>query len=88
MCCTGRCLRIEDGIDWVVALCAELNTPALSTWGVTESDLRGVAEKAAKASSMQTNPLPLTEKELVAVVRPSSAKYNRGFNTSDSDGGA
>ena len=67
---TGRNdASVEDGIDWVRALCAELGIPALRAWGVTEADLPGVAEKAAKASSMQANPLPLTEEELIAVVR-------------------
>jgi len=61
--------RTEDGIDWVRALCEELRIPALGAWGITEADLPGVAEKAAKASSMQANPLPLTEEELIAVVR-------------------
>jgi alcohol dehydrogenase class IV len=60
---------IEDGIDWVRALSEELNIPALGKWGITEADLPGVAEKAAKASSMQANPLPLTQGELIAVVR-------------------
>ena len=58
----------EDGIDWVHALCAELNIPPLRTWGITEADLPGVVEKAARASSMQANPLPLTPQELLAVV--------------------
>ena len=67
---TGRSeARIEDGIEWVSALSAELSIPPLRAWGVTEADLPGVAEKAAKASSMQANPLPLTEEELIAVVR-------------------
>jgi len=58
----------EDGIDWVHALCVELNVPALRAWGITEADLPGVVEKAARASSMQANPLPLTGEELLAVV--------------------
>jgi alcohol dehydrogenase class IV len=67
---TGRReASVEDGIEWVRALSAELGIPALRAWGVTEADLPGVAEKAAKASSMQANPLPLTEEELIAVVR-------------------
>jgi alcohol dehydrogenase class IV len=66
---TGRSeASVEDGIYWVRALPAELSIPALGAWGVSESDLRGVAEKSAKASSMQANPLPLTEEELIAVV--------------------
>jgi alcohol dehydrogenase class IV len=67
---TGRSdASIEDGIGWVIALSAELRIPALGAWGVNEADLPGIAEKAAKASSMQANPLPLTEGELIAVVR-------------------
>jgi alcohol dehydrogenase class IV len=66
---TGRNdARAEDGIEWVRALCAELNVPPLRKWGVTEADLPGVVEKAARASSMQANPLPLTNEELLAVI--------------------
>ena len=66
---TGRSeASVEDGIDWVRALCAELNIPALRAWGITEADLPGIVEKAAKASSMQANPLPLTSEELTAVL--------------------
>lgn len=67
---TGRSeAGVEDGIDWVRALCAELNIPALREWGITEADLPGIVEKAARASSMQANPLPLTSEELMAVVK-------------------
>jgi alcohol dehydrogenase class IV len=59
----------EDGIEWVRALCAELNVPALRDWGITEADLPGVVEKAARASSMQANPLPLTSEELLDIVK-------------------
>jgi alcohol dehydrogenase class IV len=59
----------EDGIDWVRALCAEFKIPVLRAWGINEADLPGLVQKAAKASSMQANPLPLTEAELMAVVR-------------------
>jgi alcohol dehydrogenase class IV len=58
----------DDGIEWVRALCAELNVPALRAWGITETDLPGVVEKAAGASSMQANPLPLTREELLELV--------------------
>ncbi len=65
---TGRSdASVEDGIDWVRAHCAELKIPGLRAWGITEADLPGVVEKAAKASSMQANPLPLTQEELMAV---------------------
>jgi alcohol dehydrogenase class IV len=58
----------EDGIRWVRSLCVELNVPALRAWGITEADLPGVVEKAAHASSMQMNTLPLTNEELLALV--------------------
>jgi len=58
----------DDGIDWVHALCTDLEIPALRAWGITEADLHGVVEKAARATSMQANPLPLTGEELLAVV--------------------
>lgn len=56
-----------DGINWVRALCVEFNIPPLRAWGITEADLPGVIEKAARASSMQANPLPLTGEELLRV---------------------
>jgi len=57
----------EDGIDWVRALCVDLNVPPLRAWGITEADLPGIVEKAARASSMQANPLQLTGEELLLV---------------------
>lgn len=59
---------IEDGIEWVRAVCAELNIPALRAWGITEGDLPRVAEKAAHASSTKANPLPLTGEELLGLI--------------------
>jgi alcohol dehydrogenase class IV len=66
---TGRSdASVEDGIEWVSALCTELKIPVLRAWGITEADLLGVVEKAARASSMQANPLPLTSEELTAAL--------------------
>ena len=66
---TGRKeARAEDGIDWVRGICVELSIPSLRVWGVTEADLPSVVEKAARASSMQANPLLLTSEELLAVI--------------------
>jgi alcohol dehydrogenase class IV len=67
---TGRSgASAEDGIDWVRALCAELHVPPLRAWGITEADLPGVVEEAARASSMKANPLQLTAQELLGVVK-------------------
>lgn len=58
----------EEGIDWVRALCAELDIAGLRAWGIAEADLPDVVEKAAHANSMQANALPLTGEELLAVL--------------------
>ena len=66
---TGRSqATAEEGIAWVRALCAELNIPALRHWGISDNDLPGIVEKAAQASSMKANPLPLTSEELLAAL--------------------
>jgi alcohol dehydrogenase class IV len=58
----------DDGIAWVRSLCADLNVPPLRTWSITAADLPAIAEKAAHASSMKANPLPLTDDEILAVL--------------------
>ena len=58
----------EERIEWICALCTELNIPALLAWSITEADLPGVVRKAAKVSSMQANPLPLMGEELMTVL--------------------
>ncbi|MFP5248916.1 MAG: iron-containing alcohol dehydrogenase [Acidobacteriota bacterium] len=69
---TGRpAASAEEGIEWVRALGAALGVPPLRAWGVSEADLPGIVAKAARASSMQANPLSLTSEELLAVVAAS-----------------
>jgi alcohol dehydrogenase class IV len=58
----------EDGIAWVRALCEDLEVPTLRKWGIKEADLPAVVEKAARASSMQANPLVLTAEEMLEVL--------------------
>lgn len=53
-----------DGVAWVTKLCHALEIPALSTYGITESDFPAIIEKAAAASSMKANPLKLTPEEM------------------------
>lgn len=66
---TGRSdAGADEGIDWVRTLCADLNIPRLRSWGIAEADLPAVVEKAARASSMQANALPLTNEELLALL--------------------
>jgi alcohol dehydrogenase class IV len=67
---TGRnSARAEDGADWVEALCAALKIPRLGAHGMEVKDIPDVCEKAARASSMKANPVPLSENELSEILR-------------------
>jgi alcohol dehydrogenase class IV len=55
--------QAEEGVDWVRRLCADLNIPSLRAYGLAANDAEILCEKAAQASSMKGNPLPLTPGE-------------------------
>jgi alcohol dehydrogenase class IV len=59
----------EDGAAWARQLLADLNIAPLSAYGVTEESVPAIVEKAALASSMQGNPIPLTADELSDILR-------------------
>jgi len=56
--------RAEDAADWLHELVAELAVPGLSSYGVTDEDIPRVVAAARQASSMQGNPIVLTDAEL------------------------
>jgi alcohol dehydrogenase class IV len=58
----------EDGLTWVRALCTELAIPPLRASSLTRSDFVQVIPAAARASSMQGNPVKLTQDELTSVL--------------------
>ena len=60
--------RAEDGIGALAKLCSELNIPTLRTLGLRQAQIPSVVEKAAAASSMKANPLPLTNGELTEIL--------------------
>ena len=57
-----------DGVNWVLRLCTELRIPPLRDYGLKETDFPTLIDKAARASSMQGNPIPLTEDELAEIL--------------------
>lgn len=59
----------EEGIAWIRELCAEFKTQPLGHYGVTIQHLPELVEKAAKASSMRGNPLPLSADEMTEILR-------------------
>jgi alcohol dehydrogenase class IV len=60
--------KAADGIAFVQALADELAVPGLASYGMTASHVPELVTKAAAASSMKGNPLPLTPAELSAIL--------------------
>jgi alcohol dehydrogenase class IV len=58
-----------DGIRWITELGKTLRIVGLRTYGVTESDIPVLVEKASKASSMKANPVVLTRDELTEALQ-------------------
>jgi len=58
----------QDGVRWIAELCRKLEIPPLRTYGITESDLPSIVEKASQASSMKGNPVPLSAEQLHQIV--------------------
>ncbi len=54
----------EDAARWVTDLCRRLEIPPLRAYGVNETHVEDLVEKAARASSMKANPIALTPEEL------------------------
>lgn len=59
---------LEKGAAWLSVLCRDLEISPLRTYGLTKANFSEVIEKAASASSMQGNPIQLTEAELWAAL--------------------
>jgi alcohol dehydrogenase class IV len=69
---TGRPdATIEDGIDWLRETVAMLDVPSLAALGITSDDAEQVVIKARTASSMNYNPITLTDRELHIIVEAS-----------------
>lgn len=55
-------------VAWARNLIAELKIPSLGILGVKAEDFELITEKAARASSMKGNPVPLTKEEMIAIL--------------------
>jgi alcohol dehydrogenase class IV len=58
----------RDGAHWLKALVDELSIPGLAAYRMTREDIPMLASKAAKASSMQGNPIKLTTDEMSGIL--------------------
>jgi len=66
---TGRVnASIEDGVAWISETVSLLDVPGLRAFGLRSEHADEVVAKAAKASSMQGNPVVLSHDELHAVL--------------------
>ncbi|HYO81646.1 MAG TPA: iron-containing alcohol dehydrogenase, partial [Bryobacteraceae bacterium] len=59
----------EHAVEWLLELCSDLEIPGLAHWGVTDSP--ELVDKAARANSMNANPVVLSGEELAAVLHAS-----------------
>jgi alcohol dehydrogenase class IV len=70
---TGRDdATLDDGVAWLHETVAALDVPPLGAVGLAPEQYPDVAAKAVRASSMQGNPVALTEDELLAILRAAS----------------
>jgi len=65
--------RALDGVAYVQKLCSQLNVPPLSVYGIKDVEFPSIVAKSRKASSMQGNPIALTEEELAEILRKAVA---------------
>jgi len=58
---------VEDGLAWIRETLRRLEVPALSAFGLGPEHADDIAAKAARSSSMQGNPVPLSPADLHAI---------------------
>lgn len=63
--------RAEEGAEWLAALVESLGVPRLADFGVREEHVAELIAKARGASSMQGNPIVITDEELAGALRSS-----------------
>jgi alcohol dehydrogenase class IV len=67
---TGRSdATTRNAAEWLAGLVNDLAIPRLAAYGITDTDVDELVEKATRASSMKANPIDLTRDELVDVLR-------------------
>jgi len=62
---------VDGVVEWVRNICLALKVPRLSEFGLKETDFPAVVAKSQKSSSMKGNPIPLTDEELMTILKTS-----------------
>ena len=66
--CADPNATIDQAIDWLRRLTADLAIPGLGQQGVADTELDAVVTRATAASSMKGNPIALTREEMAAML--------------------
>ena len=67
---TGRPdASVGDGLAWIRQTLTLLAVPGLAAFGLTAAQAGDIAAKALTSSSMQGNPVPLSQDDLEGIVR-------------------
>jgi alcohol dehydrogenase class IV len=67
-----------DAVVWVSSLCSVLKVPPLDESGLKEKDFPAIVADSGKSSSMKGNPIELTDRELIEVLKK-ACKQNAWF---------
>ncbi|MBV9766237.1 MAG: iron-containing alcohol dehydrogenase [Acidobacteriaceae bacterium] len=59
--------KAEDAVIWLDALCKQLEIVSLKSLGLEPSQIPELVDKASKANSMKSNPIPLSPGELAEI---------------------
>ncbi len=60
--------KAADGVEWVQSLCSELKIPPLRAAGLSLAECHRIVPRAQRASSMQGNPVKLSDEELLGIL--------------------
>jgi alcohol dehydrogenase class IV len=66
--------KAADAVTWVRELCLALKVPSLARFGLKQQDFETIAAKAKNSRSMKGNPIELTDKELLNIIRQANTE--------------
>lgn len=66
---------VAAAADWVRSICQQMGIPGLGSYGLQDEDLIPLSAAAHRASSMKSNPVTLTESELIGIIRSAMKSF-------------
>ncbi len=77
----SRNAKLSDALQWIKDTCMQLFVPGLEDFGISESHIPTIVDKAKNASSMKGNPIQLTDNELADILSESLIPPINGNST-------